>query len=272
MSTQTIEFEHRIDEVLTPVISVVLRDAGDAWGLRKVSSGEVILASGTPLAADVGAPGRYTLETPELIDGEIYEYALEWVYNGDTDRQTKTFAAPGALSFEAAQSDIADLIGADNLAIASDMENDEPGGGADVARVNRGLAWARAEITRTIRAGNYFAVPVTGLDADSALTLRDVHARLAAWWLYQNRGIRDTAAEQIAADDADAPPPPSRGLAGLFENHKKIAMGTLLSILRNPRQLVATKRGADTRLVSIGVVRSATCGRLYASQFPVPPL
>jgi hypothetical protein len=91
MSNKQISFKHKVQGVLTDATSVVLRDATNTYGLRRVDTSAVIVASGTAFGHD-GA-GLYSTSFTGLVGGVNYQYAVEWVYAGETKREVRTFAA-----------------------------------------------------------------------------------------------------------------------------------------------------------------------------------
>lgn len=94
MSDKTISFKHKVTGALADATSVVLRDATNAYGLRRADTLAVVFIAGTPLTHD--GTGLYSISATGLATGTTYQYAVEWVYAGETRRAVRTFTTPPA--------------------------------------------------------------------------------------------------------------------------------------------------------------------------------
>lgn len=187
MSTRTISIVHKIDAVPTDFDSIpVLRDPALAYGVKAVVAGTVIVAANTPFVHD--GTGLYSYEIDGLTAGLQYIAFIERVYLGETKRSSTTWTAgvSSAASRYAAQSDVENIFGPENVAVWSDMSN---AGTVNTARVQLGLDNADAEIDGFFRDGP-FAVPLS-LASESVVMVRRWAAVFAGVWLYQNRGQWD---------------------------------------------------------------------------------
>ena len=92
------------------------------------------------------------------------------------------------------RSNMDDIFSAGNITKWSDQEGN--GSGVD-ARVARAIAYADDFIDATLSDGPYVTIPFT--TAPSLIV--DASARLAAAWLYTNRGIADFDQETEKAQD-----------------------------------------------------------------------
>lgn len=86
-----IQFRLKIENVLTDATSVVFRDPTDTFGIRRVDTLETVAAAGTALDHDATGEYSYTFADPE--PGVIYNYWIEWVYNGITYRYQQNIGA-----------------------------------------------------------------------------------------------------------------------------------------------------------------------------------
>lgn len=248
--TLTDDADAPIDADTTPR----LRDEEQTFGIKREDNGAVIVAAGTLMIRDGVGTYHYTLADP--IEGVRYLYSIELTASGETtwiSGVKSATTAGSAAGLYADLEDVADLMGLDNLQIASDLENDDTA--VDAARVQRGFNSTDPMIHAEIRGGGIFAVPLASMSTDTAAIMKDVSARLMAWWLYNNRGIADV--------DPQNPP---KGVAGIFNNHYKIAMDTLTSIRFEPQRISAT-RIASTTLTKLSIQSSTPPVR-----YPITPL
>jgi hypothetical protein len=100
MADKTISIRHAPGGVLTDYDAApYLRDAGNTYGVRRVSDGVVMLA---PTALTADGTGQYSITVTGLAaDGTEYEYALERTYLGQLRRTVRQFTvtAGGASGF-----------------------------------------------------------------------------------------------------------------------------------------------------------------------------
>lgn len=260
MSDKRIEFEHRVDGVLTAVTSVVLADDANVFGVQRIDNDEVIVAAGTPLVAEA-TTGVYGIDLTGLVAGKSYRYAVRWIFDGNTDSQLQTFTAVEgtAEGLYADVTDAEDIIGADNLTAISQLEGSTD---RDYAKIQRGFNWADSEVHRRFRMMGVWAVPLAGLDADSTKQLADISAELAIWWIDQSRGSRNIGSNEKP-----------KVVSGIYDNLRLDALARLDDIALNPRTFKATKlsNAPATRIITVGVVPCATRVLLPAS-YPLPPI
>jgi phage gp36-like protein len=93
------------------------------------------------------------------------------------------------------KSDIEDLFGVENVAVYSNLENEDDG--ADDDRIDRAIAQAEAKVEARLRGGRY-AMPLVGNSSDALLIIKDICARYAGVWLFQSRGVRPDEADANA--------------------------------------------------------------------------
>lgn len=182
MSTTTIQSLFKVNSVLTDATSVSL-----ATDVTRTDTGAIVLAQSTAFAHT--ATGVYSL--PPITDpasGLTYAYTANYVYGG----VTYTFAesSPGGFSniivggYED-QTDVEEEMGVVNEDAAADADN--TGSSIIIARrITKALAFADAFINSAL-ARNHFATPATA----SLGYLRIIGAKLAAYQLYQVRGLSD---------------------------------------------------------------------------------
>ena len=115
----------------------------------------------------------------------------------------------------AAQSDIEDVFGCDNVAIWSQLNNDSTG--PDDVRLLKPLAFADAAIDDALRGGPY-ALPLSAADGSIPPQLTNWAATIAGIWLYQSRGGR--AGDQEATRYAQV-------LADIYQQIALAKSGTL---------------------------------------------
>ena len=92
------------------------------------------------------------------------------------------------------QSNVEDVFGTTNVALWSQLSPSSST--ADTARIASAIAYAEEYVENRFR-GSRYAVPFSG----SSTQLIDWMAKLAGVWLYESRGLRDTAA--AGTDDAN---------------------------------------------------------------------
>lgn len=108
---------------------------------------------------------------------------------------TPVSAGPAA-GYYADQSDVENIFGRDNVAIWSNLDNDDTD--ADVARIQEALDDADSQINTALR--GVYAVPVA-VSGDDANVLKRIAATMAGVWLYRNRGDRDAGDKSKAKLD-----------------------------------------------------------------------
>jgi phage gp36-like protein len=92
----------------------------------------------------------------------------------------------------AAQSDLEEYAGTNNVAVVSQLDNTVTG--ADVTRIGVALAYASEAIDAVFRGGPY----VTPLVTTTAQALLTRWACVIAWaWLWRSRGMRDTGSDGL---------------------------------------------------------------------------
>lgn len=93
MSTTMLRFTHTVNGALTDATAVLLSDPTGAFGLRRTDTNAVIVADSTAFTRD--SVGSYSYAFADPAPGLTYEYWIEWVFGGATDRIQKfSSAAP----------------------------------------------------------------------------------------------------------------------------------------------------------------------------------
>ncbi len=188
MSETTLTFTYRRNGIPVDVTSAVFRDPTDSYGVRRTDNNAVVVAAG--VALDHDGTGQYSYTFTDPAPDLTYEYYIEWVYNGLTNRAafTKTASSGGspAVGRYASQANIEDIFGVEAIAEWSALESSSSS--PDVVRIQQALDYADGEIDTRLRGGPY-VVPLA-LFGDSVNTVRDWAAKLAGLWLLDSRGER----------------------------------------------------------------------------------
>jgi hypothetical protein len=128
MADKTISIRHAPDGVVADYDSApFLRDAGNTYGVRRVSDGAVMLA---PTALTQTDTGVYSITVTGLAaDGTEYEYALERTYLGLLRRTVTQFTvtAGGAIGFWTTQAAVEQTYGLDNCDTDVDLSDNGQG-------------------------------------------------------------------------------------------------------------------------------------------------
>lgn len=86
----TLQFVFEIDGVATDVTSAVLSDATGAYGVKRNDTGAAVVADGTAMTRTATGTYEYSFTPP--ADGLTYTWAVEYVHDGTTYRDTHTYA------------------------------------------------------------------------------------------------------------------------------------------------------------------------------------
>lgn len=95
MSNTTINFTFTVGNVPTDATSVVLRDAGNAFGVRRLDTLATVVPAGTAMTRVSTGVYAYTFADPE--PNLTYHYWVEAVYGGATHRLEGTAAGGAAV-------------------------------------------------------------------------------------------------------------------------------------------------------------------------------
>lgn len=87
------------------------------------------------------------------------------------------------------QANIEDAFGLDNVAVWSNLENDDTD--ADTARIAKAINYADAAIDDQFRDG-FYSLPLTASGGGVPAIVLDWAAKLAGCWLYMSRGQNDS--------------------------------------------------------------------------------
>lgn len=97
------------------------------------------------------------------------------------------------------QTDIESLVGVTNVAVWSNLDNDDTS--ADTSRIDAAIEYGEDYVESRMR--QKFAIPLTALSGSFPASLKDLIVKMAAWWLYSSRGIKgggsDEAGDRISA-------------------------------------------------------------------------
>jgi hypothetical protein len=121
MATFSIRYEHKQDGVRTAASYAILRDPTRTFGLRRidVTPAQIIIpASSTAftfLTEDEMEAGVYTYTFADLLDGALYEYALEVADTIQVFRPVQRFRAGGGRKFFSTIKSAARYAGYDNM-------------------------------------------------------------------------------------------------------------------------------------------------------------
>lgn len=130
---------------------------------------------------------------------------------------------------------VQDIIGIDNLDEISQLDPDDINRDSD--RIQRGGDWSDSYIDAKL-SGCGFTVPLAHTDTRTDTLMKDVSARLVAFWLYNNRGVREA--------DSDEQSRAVRAVGGLFQAHKKMADDILNGICDGTVLITADKDSNPT--------------------------
>lgn len=97
MGTILLEEKFTIDDIAANVTSVKLSNEAGTAGIIRDDTGAVVVADGTDMVNI--ETGLYQYEFTESVIGLTYTYYIEWVYGGETYRDTKTFKATTPTDF-----------------------------------------------------------------------------------------------------------------------------------------------------------------------------
>lgn len=186
-ATRTLEFEYRTGSpaVLTDVTSAVLSDPTATFGARRQDTAAVVVADGTAMTHD--GTGRYSYEIPE--NGYTLEYWVEYVVGGVT-RWQKFYSFPTSIHY-ANRVDIEREIGKDNTLLYADPQSNQLP--EDVAATIEDSLDFADDLINSRLGGAGYTLPLVALTGKSIPTtlLRTIARKLAAWQLYQIRGMGD---------------------------------------------------------------------------------
>jgi len=102
----TIRRTIRIDDVLTDMDSVLLRDKDGTYGVKRNDTGEVVVAAGTAMTKESTGVYTHTFDDPAL--DLTYTYVLQVTYTDDDGRTEvywSEFTIPGAQAADAETED-----------------------------------------------------------------------------------------------------------------------------------------------------------------------
>jgi hypothetical protein len=246
VSEKLIEFEHRENDVPTPVTSIVLANArsGATYGVRRQDTQAIVVAAGTPLVLESGSVANYQYNVTGLVGGVVYEYGLVWEFDGDTDDLFATFTAeadPEAGGwYYADQEAVEDLIGSAALRLISNEPGAASSSETDTERVQRVGeqmdAWIDARLTAL---GFVAPVQVGGADLDTVDSthatrqlLRETSAKLVAYTLNEPRLLMSLSAPTVRNPGA---------IDVVMETHRKSAEMTLNKLAWRQLSLIADR-------------------------------
>jgi len=86
----TLQFVFEIDDVATDVTSAVLSDATGTYGVKRNDNDAVVVADGTAMTKVDTGTYEYSFNAP--ADGLTYTYCVEYVYDGNTYRESETYS------------------------------------------------------------------------------------------------------------------------------------------------------------------------------------
>lgn len=229
-------------EVVAPDETPVLSDSGATFGIRRTDTGAVVVAAGTALTPVGGNKFNYVLNNP--VDGVAYEASIKAKYLGSTiyESKTKTFNSGIPTGDYHSYQDIIDLLGADNVRTVSNLDGEDAQ--VDYDRILRAIRYAEATVNGKLKP--IFAIPLSPSESYDQVLLADTCARLSAWWLSQNRGLKDDSDE----------------VAGQMANHREIALNQLSMWMLQPTNFSTSLRTAK----NTGPV---SC--VPANEIPLPP-
>lgn len=148
---------------------------------------------------------RATSATPATTGDTKLSDEWEFGWNGTTS----TVAAPGAADWRyALQQDVVNLLGANNLRIISNVDDDDAA--IDTARVQAAGEWADAWMDARFASLGY-VTPLTGTTTGTDLLVTDANVKLTVWKLNLGRVIASVAGETPAE------------VAAVMNEHKKDA-------------------------------------------------
>jgi hypothetical protein len=185
MSTTTIEFQWKVDDVLTDVTSAVLSDPTAAYGVRRTDTNAIVVAAGTALTHDGTGLYSYTFTDPAA--DLTYQYWIQVVYAGATYKieRYKSGTAVTAAGVYGTIEDIRMEMGRFNESQAADPDNQA--NAVNIALQEQdAIDFADTYINNELAQSN-FATPATV----NLGILKRVFAKLGAYQLYQVRGLED---------------------------------------------------------------------------------
>jgi hypothetical protein len=151
-------------------------------GLTITPSPVPVGSSGVATFTAIASPGTYTITFTN--SGSL----------PDVDPITVVFGAQGQF---ATQGDIEDQFGITNVAVWSNLDNNQTNAQtptANVSRIQAALQWADAKIINLFFTQGNYTTPIVPLGTDVIL-LKRWDAILAGTWLYLSRGLRDDDAQ-----------------------------------------------------------------------------
>lgn len=193
VSTQTIPVVFDVDGVLTDYDTLVLSDPTGTFGVKRVDTGEIIVAADTVIphqTDDDGndVVGKYAYVVEGLVPGVEYLAYVKWTYGDFTDVEPFRFIADDSDTYSTRQ-DIEDIYGTDNTASYAALNNDDTDAQIE-NRITRGRQYAFEWINSKLRAAGLTA-PGTSANFDDFGLLNDIEAERAGAWLYFSRGKMD---------------------------------------------------------------------------------
>lgn len=90
MASTTIKFDLEIDGVATNPTSIVFRDAGGTYGVKRQDTDASVVAIDTALTNSSTGSYYYTFTDPAV--NLTYDYAIQYVYDGETYTEAKTIS------------------------------------------------------------------------------------------------------------------------------------------------------------------------------------
>lgn len=124
VSTKTLRARHRIGGVLTDYTSLVLSDPTGTYGVKRVDTGEVIVAAGaTP---DHDGTGLYHIDIAGLIPGVQYQAYWERTYAGFTSHNYRIWVqgVTEADGYYVSRETVLRTAGTDNFNAAFNLDPD----------------------------------------------------------------------------------------------------------------------------------------------------
>lgn len=87
------------------------------------------------------------------------------------------------------QTDIENRYGTTNVAVWSNLDNDNTS--ANATRIAAAIAYADAVVEDEMR-GSEYKLPLTATNGGTPTMITFLAAAIAGWWLFSSRGVRDT--------------------------------------------------------------------------------
>lgn len=192
MSLRTINFVNTVANVPIDLDSPpTFSDSTAAFSIQRGDNSSNIVAVGTPMVRVSAGSYVYSFSEPQV--GITYGYWLKTIRATVATYANYALAASSVGGYYAAQGDVQDIYGISNIASWSQLdENVSNGNGnpiADGTRIQKALLMADDYIN-TFLLGGQLSVPI--VSSPMPLTVVDIAARYAGWWLYTSRGFDET--------------------------------------------------------------------------------